>query len=244
MTLYQLRQRYGMTEARALFMLKNPDVLGMVLLRLGEVHGMITGLDQPFKEPLLHAIRILGPYSDQGKISSVQIMTTKNDVFFFADTAVNINPSEDTLVDTVQSSISFIKSLGFEPKVAFCSFSNFDKSRYRDNEILANAIERVVSLNPGMEIDGEMQIDLAMDPEYMARAFPFSRLKSRANLFIFPNLTASNIAYRLLLKMDVASTIGPVLLGVKGNLNILHRDADVDQIVNLAAVTAAKLPTH
>jgi malate dehydrogenase (oxaloacetate-decarboxylating)(NADP+) len=147
-------------------------------------------------------------------------------------------------VDTVQSSISFIKSLGFEPKVAFCSFSNFDKSRYRDNEILANAIERVVSLNPGMEIDGEMQIDLAMDPEYMARAFPFSRLKSRANLFIFPNLTASNIAYRLLLKMDVASTIGPILLGVKGNLNILHRDADVDQIVNLAAVTAAKLPTH
>lgn len=241
--LYELRQRHGITKLRASYLLKNPDILGIVLLRMGEAEGMITGLAQPFKEPLLEVIEILGPSDPGRRISSIQVMTTKNDVFFFADTAVNINPDENTMVDIAQGAIRFMLSLGFEPKVAFCSFSNFDKTRYRENVKIANAMQRVARLNPEIEIEGEMQIDLAFNPEYMKRIFPFSRLKSKANLIIFPNLYASNIAYRLLLNMGQASTIGPVLLGVNGNINILHRGADVDEVVNLAALTAARLPT-
>lgn len=242
--LYVMRQREGLTHSRADFLLTGPERMGMMLLKQREVDGMICGLDEPFRNPLKEAIKILGPATKGGKFSSIQIMTTKNEIFFFADTAVNINPDEDTLIETAQSSIIFIKSLGFEPNISFVSFSNFGVSKDSDSIKMARAADKVAKLNPDIEVEGEMQIDVALDPEYRARAFPFSRLKKKANLIIFPSLASANVAYRLLHKMEVANTIGPVLLNANGNLNILHRDTEVDGIVNLAAVTASKLPTH
>lgn len=241
---YKLGQRHGLTLPRADFLLQEPLRMGMMLLRQGEVDGMICGLDEPFKNPLTETINILGPSKKGGKISSVQIMTTKSDTFFLADTAVNVNPDVETLVHIAQSSIQLMLALGFEPKVAFVTYSNFGVSKDEQCSKMAQAADMVSSNYPDLEIDGEMQIDVALDPDYMQRAFPFSRLKSKANLFIFPTLSASNTVYRLLHKMGVANTIGPVLLGANGNVNILHRDADVDEIVNLTAVTAAQLPIH
>ncbi len=242
--LFVMRQRYGLTQSRADYLLTSPERMGMMLLKNNEVDGMLAGLDEPFRNPLVEAIKILGPARQGGKISSVQIMTSPQEIFFLADTSVNLNPDKATLIDISQSSIHLMKSLGFNPKVAFISFSNFGVSRDSESLKMAEAAEEIARLNPDLEVDGEMQIDVALDSEYRQRAFPFSRLKNKANLFIFPNLASSNVAYRLLDKMNVANTIGPVLLNVNGNLNIMHRDTDVDGIFNLAAVTAAKLPTH
>ncbi len=240
--LYKIRQRQGLTMPRAEFLLQDPVRMSMMLLKNREADGMITGLDTPFKNPLTDAMEILGAAKKDGKISSIQIMTTKTETFFLSDTAVNVNPDVNTLVHIAQSSIQLMRSMGFEPKVAFLSFSNFGVSKDEQCSKMAKAADIVANMYPELEVDGEMQIDVALDPDYMKRAFPFSRLKSKANLFIFPNLSASNSVYRLLHKMGVANTIGPILLGVNGNLNILHRNADVDEIVNLTAVTAAQLP--
>jgi malate dehydrogenase (oxaloacetate-decarboxylating)(NADP+) len=126
--------------------------------------------------------------------------------------------------------------MGVEPRIAMLSFSNFGSVRHPDTEKMARAVQLLRQRDPSLVVDGEMQADTAFDPEIIARDYPFSTLKEEANVLIFPNLSAGNIAYKLLNHLGGATAIGPILVGMSRPVHVLERGADVQDIVNMAAV--------
>jgi malate dehydrogenase (oxaloacetate-decarboxylating)(NADP+) len=128
------------------------------------------------------------------------------------------------------------RTFGIEPRVAMLSFSNFGSVRHPEAEKVAKAVALLRQRDPSLLVDGEMQADTAFDPELLARDYPFSVLKQEANILIFPNLSAGNIAYKLLDHLGGATAIGPILIGMSRPVHVLERGADVQDIVNMAAV--------
>jgi malate dehydrogenase (oxaloacetate-decarboxylating)(NADP+) len=123
-----------------------------------------------------------------------------------------------------------------EPRVAMLSFSNFGSTRHPLAEKVAKAVEIVKRREPALMVDGEMQADTAVTPEIVEQTYPFSTLKGSANVLIFPNLEAGNIAYKLLAKLGGAELIGPIIMGLAKPMHVLQRGAEVNDIVNMASI--------
>jgi malate dehydrogenase (oxaloacetate-decarboxylating)(NADP+) len=157
-------------------------------------------------------------------------------VVFCADTTVNIDPTAEQLALIAYSAARITRTFGIEPRIAMLSFSNFGSVRHPDAEKVAEAARLLRQRDPSLMVDGEMQADTALDPELLARDYPFAAFKGRANVLIFPNLSAGNIAYKLLNHLGGATAIGPILVGMNRPVHVLERGADVEEIVNMAAV--------
>ena len=157
-------------------------------------------------------------------------------VVFCADTTVNIDPTAEQLAQIAYAASRITRTFGIEPRIAMLSFSNFGSVRHPDAEKMAKAVKLLRQRDPTLIVDGEMQADTALDPELLHRDYPFSALGDRANVLIFPNLSAGNIAYKLLDHLGGATAIGPILVGMNRPVHVLERGADVQEIVNMAAV--------
>jgi malate dehydrogenase (oxaloacetate-decarboxylating)(NADP+) len=157
-------------------------------------------------------------------------------VVFCADTTVNIDPTAEQLAQIAFAAGRVTRNFGIEPRIAMLSFSNFGSVRHPDTDKVARAVQLVRQRDPSLLIDGEMQADTALDPETLQRDYPFSALKGQANVLIFPNLSAGNIAYKLLNHLGGATAIGPILVGMSRPVHVLERGADVQEIVNMTAV--------
>jgi malate dehydrogenase (oxaloacetate-decarboxylating)(NADP+) len=157
-------------------------------------------------------------------------------VIFCADTTVNIDPTAEQLAQIGYAASRIARTLGIEPKIAMMSFSNFGSVRHPEAEKMARAVTLLRQRDPSLIVDGEMQADTAFDPQIVERDYPFSTLKEAANVLIFPNLSAGNIAYKLLNHLGGATAIGPILVGMNRPVHVLERGADVQDIVNMAAV--------
>jgi len=157
-------------------------------------------------------------------------------VIFCADTTVNIDPTAEQLATIAQSAARIVRTFGITPKVAMLSFSNFGSVQHPAPQKVANAVALLKALEPELIVDGEMQADTAFDEDVLARRYPFSTLTEAANVLIFPNLGAGNIAYKLLTKLGGATAIGPILVGMRHPVHVLEQGADVEEIVNMAAV--------
>jgi len=180
---------------------------------------------------------VLPSESDKRVVAGLYAIILKNETVFFADTTVNINPTAETLAQTaILTADEVKKTFDIEPRIAMLSFSNFGSSRNDNSEKMARATEMVKEKRPDLNIDGEMQLDLALDVERREAAYNFSTLKGAANVFIFPNLEAGNIAYKMMGNLGGAETIGPILVGLNKPVHVLQRNADVDTIVRMAAI--------
>jgi malate dehydrogenase (oxaloacetate-decarboxylating)(NADP+) len=157
-------------------------------------------------------------------------------MYFLADTTVNIDPTAEDLAEIAILSAGTARRFNVEPRVALLSFSNFGSVRHERSEKVRAAVEILHRRAPHLIVDGEMQADTAVDPAIMESTYPFMSLKSAANVLIFPNLEAGNIAYKLLAKIGGAETIGPILMGLSRPVHVLQRGAEVAEIVNMAAV--------
>jgi malate dehydrogenase (oxaloacetate-decarboxylating)(NADP+) len=164
-------------------------------------------------------------------------MIQEDRVLFFADASVNKSPTAEDLADIASLGAATARWLGFEPRVAMLSFSNFGSVRDADTERLAEAVSIARERWPDLEIDGEMQADIALDSRQREARFPFSSLKRDANVLIFPNLHAAHIAVRLMASVGHATTVGPVLMGMRSPTNYVLPTASVEDIVNLTAIT-------
>jgi len=169
-------------------------------------------------------------------VAGLYIMVLQHDIMFFADTTVNIDPDAETLAEIALMSASFVTRLGIRPALAMLSFSNFGSTRHPQAHKVAEAVEIVKSRAPNLTVEGEMQVDVAVLPDLLQEQFPFSRLKERANVLIFPDLDSANIAYKLLWRLGGAEAIGPILLGMDRPIHVLQRDASAADIVNLSAL--------
>ena len=163
-------------------------------------------------------------------------MVLEKDLLFFADTTVNIEPDEETLAEIALLSASAVRKLGIRPRVAMLSFSNFGSVRHPHSDRVRRATDLVKQRDPELIIDGEMQVETAVMPEMRESVYPFTTLRGSANIFIFPDLDAANIAYKLLWRLGGAEAIGPVLMGMSRPIHVLQRGSSAADIVNLTAL--------
>ncbi len=235
---YELRQRKGVTLAEARSRMNQPEYYAMMMLQCGRVDGVVSGLTKAYQESIRPALRIVGVADGVHAAAGAYVVVTRNHgVKFFADTTVNIDPDARTLAEIALETSELAEAMEFRPKIAMLSYSAFGTSRHPQASKVAEATQILRERRPDLEIDGEMQVDAALDPELRRKTFGFSELEGEANVLIFPNLDAGNIAYKLMGHLGDAELIGPILLGMKKPVNVLQRGASVSSIVNLTVLT-------
>jgi len=238
-TLYAMRQRKGVTRREAHEMILNKTVFASMMVQSGDADALVAGLTQHYPDTIRPALQVIPVREGLHHVSGVyMLITSKRDVYFLADCTVNIEPSSEDLAEIAITTAEMARRFNVEPRVAMLSFSNFGSTRHPLAEKVRRAVEIVRSREPNLVIDGEMQADTAVVPEIIESTYPFSTLKGGANVLIFPNLESANIAYKLLARIGDAEVIGPLLTGTAKPVHVLQRDAEVNDIVNVAAIAA------
>jgi len=233
---YEMRMRKGVTLHDAEKLVRTANVFGMMMVNEGDADGLISGLTQHYPETIRPALQIIKLAEGLSTIAGVYMMVMKQDVMFFADTTVNIDPTAEQLAEIAVMVAKVARSFDIEPRIAMLSFSNFGSVNHPLAKKMQRATELVRVMDPSLVVDGEMQAETAVDPELLQRLYSFSTLKERANILIFPELQSANIAYKLLCKLGGAEAIGPILLGMRKPVHVLQVGAGVDDIVNMTAI--------
>ncbi len=235
--LFRLRQRKGVTLAEAKRLIrKNRNYFGAMMVQKGDADTLLSGISHHYPETIRPALEIIGKKEGLSKVHGLYMMVTKKEAVFFADTTVTIEPTAEELAETAVLTAKKAQHFDIEPRVAMLSFSNFGSAEHPLTLKVKRATQLVKQWDPELVIDGEVQANVALDPELVAAQYPFSKLKGDANVFIFPDLQSGNIAYKLLHKLGGAEQIGPILMGMKKPVHVLQRGDDVADIVNMAAV--------
>ncbi len=235
--LANLRRRKGVTEADAERLLNRRSYFGVMMVRMGDAAGLLAGLTKSYPESIKPALEVVGLAEGHERAAGVYLVIQKERVLFLADGAVNVEPSAGELADIAGLGASTASWFGFDPVVALLSFSNYGSVRSPDISRLSEAVRIAKSRWPDLEIDGEMQADIALEPAKRETRFPFADIKREANVLIFPNLHAAHIAVRLMGSVGGASVVGPILMGMRTPVNCVPATASVEDVVNLAAVT-------
>jgi malate dehydrogenase (oxaloacetate-decarboxylating)(NADP+) len=237
-TMYERRARKGLTMEEARWNMYKPIYFAASMLEAGEVDAMVAGIEANYGEILRPSLQVIGVAEGVRKVAGLYMLAFPNrELLFLADTTVNIEPDARTLADIAQQTAVFVKELGIEPRIAMLSFSNFGSADHPEAASVAEAVRLVRAENPGLEIDGEMQADTALDAVKL-RYYEFSHLKQPANVLVFSRLAAANAAYKLLDHLGGADAIGPVLLGMKRPVHILQRGCSVQDVLNLTTVAS------
>jgi malate dehydrogenase (oxaloacetate-decarboxylating)(NADP+) len=216
--------------------MKKTIYFGSMMVKQGNADALISGLTTHYPETIRPALECVGIRKGLKIVSGLYIIVAKKDVYFFADTTVNVNPNPEELAQIAISAADTVKDFDIEPKLAMLSFSNFGSAKYPESVKVKQAVEIVKKLRPDINVDGEMQADTAIMPDILEQYFPFSEIKGGANTLIFPDLNSGNIAYKLMARIGQSTVIGPVLMGMAKPIHILQRGATVDDIINMSAI--------
>ncbi|MBA3541094.1 MAG: NADP-dependent malic enzyme [Deltaproteobacteria bacterium] len=238
--LYELRQRKGLTIYAAQKLLEKSDYYAAVMVDRGDADGMVTGLRLNYPETLRPPLEILGLRPGVKVAVGLYMMVMQNSVKFFGDTVFNIFPDAETLAEITVQIADAVQGFGITPRVAMISYSNFGTVRHPDVTRIHRTIDMVRALRPDLEIDGEMQPELALNPERRASAYGFSKLTHAANTLVFPSLASGNAAYQIAKEMGNASAVGPILLGLAKPVAAMQNEATVEEIVNMTAYVVLK----
>ena len=234
--LWERRQRKGLSLAEAQRLVFNGNYFGGVMVNRGDADALLTGMTTTYPEALRPALQVIGANPRTGVVAGMYMLVFDKQVIFCGDTTVNVEPTSEQLAQIALAASRIVRLFGQDPKVAMLSYSNFGSVRQPEAERVAKAVGLIRSADPTLMVDGEMQADTAVDGAMLSEAFPFSALKEAANVLIFPNLSAGNIAYKLLHHLGGATAIGPILVGMAQPVHILEQGAEVQEIVNMAAV--------
>ncbi|MBN2387420.1 MAG: NADP-dependent malic enzyme [Anaerolineales bacterium] len=245
---HELRQRKGMTYPQASKRIHEPNVLGPMMVKMGDADACVSGLTSEYADVIRPALQIHHTSPEASVVTGVYLMIVDERVFLFTDATVNIEPTAEHLAEIACRSAEFARRLELEPRVAFLSFSNFGSIAHPLADKIRRAVEIVRASCPDLVVDGEMQADTAVVPEIVNERYPFSRVKD-ANVLVFPSLESANIAYKLLDRLGNAKAIGPILLGTGAPIHVLQTGDEVESIVQVAAVAAMdamgrKVPDH
>jgi malate dehydrogenase (oxaloacetate-decarboxylating)(NADP+) len=234
--LHELRRREGMTLVEARKRMRQRNYFGSMMVETGDADGLISGLTQSYPETIRPALQIVGTRSGVRRVSGAYVLILEGRLFFLADTTVNIDPTPEELAEIALLTVGFARRFAVVPRVAMLSFSNFGSNNHPSARKVRRAVEIVSRIEPGLEIDGEMQADTAVFEQILQESYPWSRLRQPANVLIFPELQSANIAYKLIWRLAGAEAIGPVLLGMAKPIHVLQSGLEVSDIVNMAAL--------
>ena len=247
--LFKLREKKGMTLEKAKKILEHDNLyFGAMLVRKGYAAGMVAGSNSPTADVLRAAIHVVGTKPGLKTVSSSMIMITntpeygENGVLIFGDCGVIPKPTSEQLADIAISSAEKARSLVDikEPKVAMLSFSTYGSASSEDVTRVQEAVEILKSRNVDFKFGGELQFDAAVVPEVSRKKAPNSEVKGEANILIFPDLGAGNIGYKIAQRLAKAEALGPLIQGLAKPIHDLSRGCSVQDIVNVAAITAVE----
>ncbi len=234
--LWQRRQRKGLSLVEANQRISRAISFGSVMVAVGDADALVGGLGKHYPETVRPALEIIGAHPRAGIVAGLYMLVFEKHVVFFGDTTINIDPTAEQLAQIAWSGANLARVFGIEPRIAMLSFSNFGSVKHAEPQKVAEAVRLLRLKDPLLTVDGEMQADTAFSDEVLAGRYPFSALKQAANVLIFPNLSAGNISYKLLTHLGGATAIGPILVGMQRPVHVLEQSADVQEIVNMAAV--------
>lgn len=235
--LWKKRQRRGLTQYDARKLMRDRNYFGASMVELGLADAMISGLTRKYAAPIKPALDIIGVQDGVSRVAGLYIMVTKRGPYFFADTTMNADPTAQQLADIAALTASTVKQFNITPKIAMLSYSNFGSAEGEVPKKVAEAVKILHGNYPGLIVDGDIQANFAVNNELLKEQFPFSTLVDRdVNTFIFPNLAAGNIAYKLMQELGGAEAIGPVLMGLKKPVHVLQLGSSVREIVNMITI--------
>jgi malate dehydrogenase (oxaloacetate-decarboxylating)(NADP+) len=234
--LWELRKRKGLTPDLAAQLMKDPMYFGSMLVRKGKADALLAGVTRTYPEAIRPALQVVGSRAGQ-RLAGVYMLVHKEAVYFIADTTVNIDPNAEEVAEIAINSAQIAESLGFEPRVAMLSFSNFGSNSHPESLKMKEATHIVRRRRPDIIVDGEVQADTAISPQIMQDRYPFCSFKDKgANILICPNLSSANIAYKLLGRMGDLELVGPILMGMNKPVHVLQLNSGVPEIFNMAVI--------
>jgi malate dehydrogenase (oxaloacetate-decarboxylating)(NADP+) len=234
--LYRLRQRKGVTLAEARTLMRDYTVYGAMMVHRGDADALVAGINQQYPDTIRPALQIIGMREGISRVAGLFIMVLKDRLFLFADTTVNIEPGAEELAEIALCSAEVARRFHIRPRIAMISFSNFGSAKHPFVTKVQRATELIKRRDPELMVDGEMQADTAVTPRLLKDHYPFSALKGRANVLIFPDLQSANVAYKLVQRLGGAEAIGPILMGMRKPVHVLQHGMEVRDIVNMAAI--------
>jgi phosphate acetyltransferase len=235
--LVRLREHKGMTKAEAQRLLSSsPMYFATMMVQTGDADGLISGATTTTADTLRPALQIIRTHEKFHKVSGLFLMNVKGRLLFLADCAVNIEPSSHVLAEIAIDTKETVRKFGIEPRVAMISFSTNGSADHPSVEQVREATAMVRDKDPGLIVDGEMQVDAALDPETCQRKYPGSIIMGNANVLIFPGVAAGNIGYKLL-RTAGADAVGPILQGLKKPVNDLSRGCNIQDVIDVCAIT-------
>ena len=243
-TLFELRKAKGMSESEAKELILRPEYFGTMLVYKGIAHAMVSGAKTTTADTIRPALQFVKMKDGISTVSGAYVMvlegqSEKNErVWFFADCAITPRPSAKQLAGFALSTAKTAKSFGYEPKVAFLSYSTGDSAKGEMIDFVKEALEIAQKAAPDIAMDGPMQFDAAVDSKVAKSKMPNSKVAGQANVFIFPDLNCGNITYKAVQRSANALAIGPILQGLKKPVNDLSRGCSVDDIVNTVLISA------
>jgi malate dehydrogenase (oxaloacetate-decarboxylating)(NADP+) len=235
---FQRRGRRGMIRDIAVERMAQAKLFATMMLHAGDADLMICGIADHYAETMRTVIEVIGPAEGVGRIASLHMVLRPKEVYFLADCAVNIDPSAADLAEIALLSAETVRSLGIEPRVAMLSFSNFGSVDHPAARKVREATRLARERHPTGVIEGEVQLETALDGDIRRRYFPFSDLPQNANVLIFPDLHSGNLALHLLEKLGDVVSVGPVLLGTRRPVHVIQYGAPAEDVVHLAAIGA------
>jgi malate dehydrogenase (oxaloacetate-decarboxylating)(NADP+) len=234
--LFEKRNRKGMTYEDALSFIELPNNYGLMMVEMGDADAFLSGFSSKYADVIRPAIQITGSNNPKHHIAGMYIVQTKKGTFFFADTTVNISPEAQTLAETTLLVAEAVKHFNIEPVISIVSYSNFGSIKGGSPDRAREAVGILHKEHPELLVDGEMQMNYALNTNLRINKYPFCKLGNRdVNTIIFPNLSAGNIAYKMMQEIGGAEVAGPLLLGIGKPVHVLQMQASVREIVDMAA---------
>ncbi len=230
------RGRKGVTKTDAQRALSDPNVYAAMMLHEGHADAVLGGFNRYYAETLRPALQLLSLTPGRSVVSAVYIAVVGGVPYFLADCAVNPHPTAQALAEIALSTADLAREYDVQPHVALLSYSNFGSAKGEEVDRVREAVAICHKQAPKLSLDGEMHVDTALGHDLLRRRHPFGRLRKAANVLVFPNLTAANSVYKLLQALGGAELIGPILTGLSHSVHVIQRDAEVGDIVNLAAI--------
>ena len=235
---WKLRERRGITYEVAERLMRERNYFGTMLVETGQADAMITGYSHAYPKAIRPVLEIIKKEEGVRRVAAASIMLSKQGPIFLSDATININPTAEELANIALLTARAVKFFGLEPSVAMLSYSNFGSAVSESSLKVREAVAYLHKNPPDLVVDGEIQADFALNPDKIAKNYPFSKLNNgkAANVLIFPNLEAANISYKLLKETEHLDTIGPVILGLTKPIHVATLGSTVDEMVNLATL--------
>ena len=240
----ELRKKKGVTPEQARQKLSQANYFGTMLVKMGEADALLGGATYSTADTVRPALQLIKTKPENNIVSSCFILvrpraTGENEVLAMGDCAINIKPTEDELVEIAVETAKCARIFGVDPQIAFLSYSTFGSGEGEDVDKMRNAAQKAKAKMPDIPVEGELQFDAAVSPRVARTKCPESEVAGHANTFIFPDISAGNIGYKIAQRMGNFEAYGPILLGLNAPVNDLSRGCNAAEVYSMAIITAA-----